>query len=124
MEERLIGKLGRRFKTIEDFFMSATTTTTPKGEAIPETSAAENLELVSPSTQIPGENPEFVERAREAYNLGCQEREILYDLAEVLKGSEGHFASILHAAGYPLSLVKKYAELAAWPDEETAWPED
>jgi hypothetical protein len=85
-------------------FMTKNTTTT-KGAAAPE-NTARNL------------NPEIVERAREAYNLGCQEREILHDLAHFMRGEEGLFVSILYAAGYPLHLAEKYAELAADIGEE------
>jgi hypothetical protein len=92
-------------------------TTTTKGAAAPE-NTARNLEFVSPSTRIPGEMPDTVEDARRAYNLGCEEREILYSLAHDFSGLEEHFASILIAAGYPVSLAKKYAELAADIGEE------
>jgi hypothetical protein len=58
-------------------------------------------------------NQESVEDAKRAYELGCQEREILIDLAQDAHDSglkRDQFEEILRQAGYPHSLAKTHAE--------------
>ena len=58
-------------------------------------------------------NQESVEAAERAYELGCQEREILIDLAQDAYDSGLHrdqFEEILKQAGYPHPLAKTHAE--------------
>ena len=59
------------------------------------------------------ENQESVEDAKRAYELSCQEREILIGLAQDAYDSglkRDQFEEILKEAGYPHSLAKTHAE--------------
>jgi hypothetical protein len=58
-------------------------------------------------------NQEDVEDAKRAYELGCQEREILIDLAQNAYDSgatRDRFEEILKQAGYPSHLEKTHEE--------------